>query len=587
VSAIAASTQTAVGDMVPGPSLLALNGRSAHTATTLLDGSVWLAGGEAQGSGTLASTELLLAGSTLVVAAGPLDSARSQHTATLLADGRVLVTGGEVATTGPARTTLRSAEIYDPATRSSRAIASMTTPRIGHSATRLRDGRVLMAGGLSPSASGGRVNETAEVFEPAAGAFRPVGQMRSGGGIHSATLLADGRVLFVAATKAELFDPGTGAFTAIGAPASVHAAHTATRLADGRVLIAGGVGSRFEEVYDPAAGAFRPVGALATARTGHSATLLPDGRVLIAGGGHVADPGGPRPVAQPVLSTEIFDPASGQFTPGPAASIARLGHSAALLPEAVWIVGGTTDKRGELLWLPRARSASGGLAQTLRAVIARWESFQLTSATPYEFARSWLPESGVRFLYAGMQRLLGPTALEALTGVAPFLSGPHGALPNLTSHTDFGRYNPDFVVAVRKELETALADPRTADLARVIYDVKLRQQARVYYLAYHAVKTFPDRGSLIDAYQQAVAGGARCDSVPATQRMACSPTAVVRARLASFSGAVQRSGYDFYEAAVAPAFWIRRSIDGTEDEFFALLMLVLQRFDQAFVSAPH
>jgi hypothetical protein len=71
--------------------------------------------------------------------------------------------------------------------------------------------------------------------------------------------------------------------------------HTATLLSNGRVLIAGGEpGSgalATAEVYDPASGTFSPTGSMATERSEHTATLLSNGRVLIAGGngGSVGD----------------------------------------------------------------------------------------------------------------------------------------------------------------------------------------------------------------------------------------------------------------------------------------------------------
>ena len=64
--------------------------------------------------------------------------------------------------------------------------------------------------------------------------------------------------------------------------------HTATLLADGRVLtsVAGLRDSVYDsaEIYDPRTGKFSSAGSMGEGRQQHTATLLPDGRVLIAGG---------------------------------------------------------------------------------------------------------------------------------------------------------------------------------------------------------------------------------------------------------------------------------------------------------------
>jgi hypothetical protein len=62
--------------------------------------------------------------------------------------------------------------------------------RVGHTATLLVDGRVLISGGANASNA---FLAVAEVFDPASGAFAPSGELTRVG--HTATLLLDSRVL--------------------------------------------------------------------------------------------------------------------------------------------------------------------------------------------------------------------------------------------------------------------------------------------------------------------------------------------------------------------------------------------------------
>ena len=97
----------------------------------------------------------------LTLYAGPnLIAARTWHTATRLLDGRVLIAGGS---TGWGGNPLNSAEIYDPATRTFTLTGTMQYARTLHAATLLPDGKVLITGGYSA---------TAEIYNPATGTFR-------------------------------------------------------------------------------------------------------------------------------------------------------------------------------------------------------------------------------------------------------------------------------------------------------------------------------------------------------------------------------------------------------------------------------
>jgi hypothetical protein len=231
-----------------------------------------------------------------------MTTARGIQTATLLPDGEVLVTGGVIGCCpGPA---LRSAELYNPAAGTWARTGSMTAGRELHTATLLRDGRVLIAGGCSTNLCGGYL-ASAELYDPRTGKFTATGSMTTPRAGATATLLPDGDVLVAggqscgglscpALASAELYHPPAGTWTAVSSMGTSRTGATATLLKDGQVLVAGGCAGLCEssapvlaataELFDPATGTWHPTGSLHDARAGHVATLLPDGSVLVAGG---------------------------------------------------------------------------------------------------------------------------------------------------------------------------------------------------------------------------------------------------------------------------------------------------------------
>lgn len=279
-----------------------------------------------------------------VLGIGSMTTARAAHQATVLPSGLVLVTGG-CAGDGCAPFH-RSAEIYDPTSRSFRSINPMTVPRASHTATLLPDGRVLVAGGCSE----GGATASAEVYDPGTGRWTPVGDMTEPRCSHIAVPLADGRVFIMGGgdgrlgdlETAEIFDPATSAFTALSGMREAH--YLATRLPDGRILLTGGQDRQGQilataELFDPATGRFEPTGEMATARVKHAAAVLPDGRVLVVGGSDR------RGYEGRFSSTEIYDPGSGTFSPGPTLRHGRhkIRDAVVSLPSgAILVAGGAT-----------------------------------------------------------------------------------------------------------------------------------------------------------------------------------------------------------------------------------------------------
>ena len=340
---------------------------SYETATLLLDGRVLFAGGyDPEVSGFLATAEIYDPATGKCTPTGSMALGRVDETATRLLDGRVLFTGGLIASSNPNEVT-KSAEIYDPKTGKFTATGSMVEARQFHTATLLRDGRVLIAGGfdanrpaiapmafhpgsagqpIRPDMAGGQGQiASTELYNPATGKFSLTGPMSEGRDGHTAALLSDGRVLVFGKandgggdptdTSAEVYDPKTGKFSLTGSLNDPRAYAHATPLADGRVLVTdGSTDARSAELYDEKTGKFTLTGETTVARSGFSATILSDGRVFLAGGEDLQ--------AQTSLSSaEIYDPDTGRFTGAGSMTVERSGPLVTLLSDGrVLIVGG-------------------------------------------------------------------------------------------------------------------------------------------------------------------------------------------------------------------------------------------------------
>ena len=225
----------------------------------------------------------------------------------------------------------------------------MNAERAAHTATRLPDGKVLIAGGFREEGTSEIAIASAEIFDLATNTFTPTSDMNEPRNGHTATSLPNGKVLLAGGwnqqgrtATVELFDPKTGTFEYTGSLMGPRQGLTATLLKNGQVLIAGGDSARntpqlTAELYDPATETFTPTDDLKDGRFGHTATLLSDGRVLLVGGTSGND--------QILASAEIYDPETGQFTSTSDASAVRYKHSAVLLKDGKVLILGGADQR--------------------------------------------------------------------------------------------------------------------------------------------------------------------------------------------------------------------------------------------------
>lgn len=204
----------------PAPALA--TPRYNHQALPLPDGRVFFLGPSNYG-GTVVTGELYDPASGSPGLTAPLPSAQGQEAPVLLPGEKVLVSGGglQAGIEPSGFRTIASAQVYDLVARTWTPVAPMTSSRLGHTATLLQDGTVLVAGGNTGSGTGATI--------PGASAFR----------------------------QAERYDPRTNRWSPTDLLQATHSGgETATLLPDGRVLLIGGLRNVVDvappEIYDPA-----------------------------------------------------------------------------------------------------------------------------------------------------------------------------------------------------------------------------------------------------------------------------------------------------------------------------------------------
>jgi len=289
---------------------------TGFSTVALADGSILIIGGDTASGAPLSETELHYPEQRAALPGPRLHAARRDHGSALLPDGRVLVAGSSTSSASS------TAELLNPNALYPEAMKTLQWPRTQHTATRLSSGEVLIVGGEDVL--------PVDLFDPTTDEFRAGGRLDGARSGHTATLLSTGQVLVVGGAGAkqsvDLYDPQTQTIASLTTLKYGRSQHTATLLDDDHVLITGGCSNTQVEVIEISSKSVEFAGSLSAARYGHAAMLLADGRVLIAGGSG--------------SSAEIFDPSSYKTKPVPM-NVSRANAQLIPIPSGAVVIGGS------------------------------------------------------------------------------------------------------------------------------------------------------------------------------------------------------------------------------------------------------
>jgi N-acetylneuraminic acid mutarotase len=292
----------------------------------------------------LAMSALAFAASGTWTVVASVHTPRDGHTATLLANGNVVIAGGE-----NNNQALASSEVYSPTTGAWTASGNLKVARSSARALLLPNGAILMAGGCVSNCAG-VTTATAELYNSVNGSWSSTGSMATARTYFGMVLLPSGKVLAAGGctglnangcsgvtSKAEIYDRSTGTWSATGSMTAARATFSLTVLANGEVLAAGGINGA--DNPQGSAELYNPSTGKWTA-TGKMITARNEHTATLLASGNVIVAGGENASGVTTNKTEFYNSSTGKWTASGNLNVSRLEHTATMLPNGNVLVSG-------------------------------------------------------------------------------------------------------------------------------------------------------------------------------------------------------------------------------------------------------
>lgn len=183
----------------------------------------------------------------------------------------------------------------------------------------------------------------------------------------------------------------------------------------------------------------------------------------------------------------------------------------------------------------------------------------------------YFPDGGFRIFYCHLKTFIDYETVLRLAGVKAFESGPHtDSALELADRFDFGRYNPAFVKWLIANAVPAAKDPSFRSATQSLFDRYAAPLAKTAFTTHEELMTDPAfLARETDLYLRGMENRTLAD--------------MFYEKYYDFKGLYSR-GYDGNVVKTCVAFWLRRSMDGTEPLFFAGLTRLLETYAPDFLA---
>lgn len=231
-----------------------------------------------------------------------------------------------------------------------------------------------------------------------------------------------------------------------------------------------------------------------------------------------------------------------------------------------------------ILILGFTNSPINNLKKLIFSGIFNYEKLKEETPREYYVMTSALYDYGIRSKYAILHSILNINEIENETDLKIFVTGPHqnGEI-NYKSLSNFGHYNPEFLKLVYESIYE-LRNDKKFQTGKFIYDKYFKEMFRIYYESYNYLNnsnsekirnTDITMSELINLYQSKMESNE--DSF------------YIWEHFRNYRYFMTNTlGYNPYESNTSVSFWVRRKIDGTDKEFFKILTLIIEIFDEDF-----